>query len=52
MCDKCGAELHFWDHWLHYMVGLPTHGFGNFFTAMMTWFTSVVNFFTKHMINF
>ena len=52
LCDKCGVELNFWEHWLHYLVGLPSYGFGNFTTAFMRFISKIVNLFTGHMINF
>ena len=42
--------MSFWHHWLHYMVGLPTYGFGNFFTRMMDAFTKYIRMITKDMI--
>lgn len=50
ICDECGHEMSFWHHWLHYMVGLPTYGFGNFFTRMMDAFTRFIRMITKDMI--
>ncbi len=52
LCDGCGAELKFWQHWLHYMVGLPTHAGVIMSRAFGDFFTKVVGFFTKYMINF
>ena len=50
ICDECGHEMSFWHHWLHYLVGLPTYGFGNFFTRMMDAFTKFIRMITKDMI--
>ena len=50
ICDECGHEMSFWHHWLHYLVGLPTYGFGNFFTRMMDAFTAFIRMITKDMI--
>lgn len=50
ICDECGHEMSFWHHWLHYLVGLPTYGFGNFFTNMMSAFTKFIRMITKDMI--
>ncbi len=50
LCDECGHEMSFWHHWLHYLVGLPTYGFGNFFTNMMDAFTRFIRMITKDMI--